>query len=727
MRRIGLLALAGVVLLVAPASGATAGETASPGRPRVLVLTLPDTTWSSFLAIPDGSVRSVAEQSAVASLAVRTADPVDTDVSAYLTLGAGRRATAADPEVAGSARQEVNGSVTSTDFAAQAELNARGRYGATAGALGTALAASDRRPAVVGDAGPPGTTEQRAVALATADGSGTTPVGRVDGLVVAEPLAPGGSRLDEDAVVAATGDALASADLVVVELSDVRRAVEAGSDVTAVASATERTDRLVGRLVELATPSDTVLLVSPTTPGEVRQLGVFALRGPGVVPGWAQSATTRRAGYVALEDVAATLLGTLGVPVPDTVGDTPVSSVEGTPVGARLAALDRASERAEARDRAVGPVAVSLVLLAILSGLVAVVLLRIGRDASATHRWLACTTCAVPVAAFLTGWWPGAAAGPTAITVVVLVGASVVGAVSVALTERTVPPSATLVPTGLTVAVLLLDAVTGGRLQLDTPLGYSATVGGRYSGLGNQASAYLVAATLAVLTLGWSLGLRRGVPPRRLLAGGAALGVVVAAVTAWPRFGSDVGGTVAVLVGVAVALALLVRPDATPWRLLLVFLGAGLVASALLGVLGWWDRSRPPEQRTHLGRFVDSVVAGDAPRVLSRRWAAATDVFTSTPWTLFVPVLLLALLLLAWRPGGRPWAVVERHPELAPFGASAAAAGAVGWLVNDSGVAVAACVVAVAVPVVAAVSVAPVRPGVAASTAGDRTTPVVVG
>jgi hypothetical protein len=79
----------------------------------------------------------------------------------------------------------------------------------------------------------------------------------------------------------------------------------------------------------------------------------------------------------------------------------------------------------------------------------------------------------------------------------------------------------------------------------------------------------------------------------------------------------------------------------------------------------------------------------------------------STPWTVAVPVLLAGLGSLAWMPRGRRWAVVERHPELGAFGASVTVAGVLGWALNDSGVAVAAAMLAVAVPYVSCVATAP--------------------
>ena len=58
------------------------------------------------------------------------------------------------------------------------------------------------------------------------------------------------------------------------------------------------------------------------------------------------------------------------------------------------------------------------------------------------------------------------------------------------------PVGALLLALGLVVAVLVLDVVTGARLQLSGAFGYSATIGIRVAGYGNVAYAMLGAAAI---------------------------------------------------------------------------------------------------------------------------------------------------------------------------------------------------------------------------------------
>ena len=192
-----------------------------------------------------------------------------------------------------------------------------------------------------------------------------------------------------------------------------------------------------------------------------------------------------------------------------------------------------------------------------------------------------------------------------------------------------------------------------------------------------------------------------------VLAWSVVVATVVAVVTGAPWWGSDVGGLLAALPALVVVVVVSRERGRLGRRVVIGAAVALLGAGGLLMAAGLWDRSRPASTRTHLGRFVDDLLAGDAVPVLERKLSASWDVLTSTPWTLAVPVLLAGLASLAWMPRGRRWSVVERHPELRAFGASITVAGALGWALNDSGVAVAAAMLAIAVPYVACVATVP--------------------
>ena len=125
-----------------------------------------------------------------------------------------------------------------------------------------------------------------------------------------------------------------------------------------------------------------------------------------------------------------------------------------------------------------------------------------------------------------------------------------------------------------------------------------------------------------------------------------------------------------------------------------------------VAVLDW---RRGPEERTHLGRFVEQVLTGEAWTVVSRKAQANLDILLGSPLAWMLPVAAVAAFWLL-RPGG----LLRRSgagPDAAPAGLATGDVDvlraallasllslAVGAAVNDSGVALPATAAALLVP-----------------------------
>ena len=153
--------------------------------------------------------------------------------------------------------------------------------------------------------------------------------------------------------------------------------------------------------------------------------------------------------------------------------------------------------------------------------------------------------------------------------------------------------------------------------------------------------------------------------------------------------GSDVGG-VLTLVPVFGLLAYVLSGRRVSWRTLAVAAVATVVAVAVVAGI---DLLRPPEARTHLGKFVAEIGSGDSTflTTISRKWSTNVALFGKTIWTWMVPitsVFLIYVLVVAkgWRRLLPPRSAVRAGVVGTVF------AGLLGWLVNDSGVVVSALV-----------------------------------
>jgi hypothetical protein len=145
---------------------------------------------------------------------------------------------------------------------------------------------------------------------------------------------------------------------------------------------------------------------------------------------------------------------------------------------------------------------------------------------------------------------------------------------------------------------------------------------------------------------------------------------------------------------------------------LVAILGAAVVAVGVVAVLDW---QRPAAERTHLGRFVDQVVSGEAWTVISRKAQANVDILLGSPIAWVLPVAAVAAVWLL-RPGG----LLRSRPGAGPGGLPASDAAvvrgtllavalslAIGAAVNDSGVALPATAAALLVPLLVWLAAAP--------------------
>ncbi len=643
-------ALAPVALVAFTALVPTSADAAPARADKVLIVSYPGLQWAAVAEGVPGPLEQLFAAGSVASLSIRTADAVTTRADGYVTIGAGNRASL-DAADAGHVAATPDGGVqVPAEEVAAARRDADDRlFGAEPGALGDALADAGLATGVVG--GPD-------AALALMDRAGRVAHGAVS---PAEPVSAFERVWAESRVVL----------------------VEPGQA------------DLAGILARVDLARDLVLVVAPVAPGDAAALTVFGAAGPGLGTGLARSATTRRDGYVTLPDVGVTVLDALGVAVPSAMNGTAVTANGGAAYDhATSTSLADANTIAVFRNRTVGPVSVTYVVLQVVIYAVAIGALVKRRPRLATAvAFVAMVVLAVPVVTFLAGLVPYDRLGLTGYTLAVFGVATALAGAAWTL-RRWHPLAPALALAGLNWLVQIVDIVMGGRLQIDTTLGYSPIVAGRFQGYGNLAFA-VVAATAIVLATGlWG----EAPAPRAARDRWWALAVMLMAITVvadgWPAFGSDVGGVLACVPAFALVAVLL-----GGWRVTgraAVAIGAG--AAAVVAVFALVDLARPADERTHVGRFVADIGNGEAWLVLRRKLESNWHVLTSTPWTLVVLALIGALAVVATRRHGLLADVQAKAPGLRACLRGSLVLAVLGFALNDSGIAVPAMMIGVVAP-----------------------------
>lgn len=727
MRAGGAVALATVVaiasgpLLAPPPTGAT-GPAArrAPGEPvaRVLIVSVPGVRWPDVAASMP-ALAAFTERAGVGNLSVRAPKLTVDLAGSYVSLGAGDKSVGADrlapgatgaafgageligAETAGAVYRRLTGrrpgrGLVHLGIGPTRNANLLTTFQARVGRLGDALSAAGWSRAVIANADAPsptgtaGPSRGRDAVAALMSADGRVPAGRVDdGLLRPDPDAPFGVRLDEQAVLGAFSRVFVPRSVVLVEGSDLRRVEAQRAEVPAShhaqvrAAALDRTDRLLGRLLARTDPTrDLVLVLAPPVADGRRGLGLVALRAPGTGAGYLRSGTTQRTGHVQMMDVAPTVLEHIGLRRAPTMRGRPMRVTPHSGQGAaRRAWLADVDEATRFRAPLVAPTAwVFIGMQVALMALTAAVCT--GRAPSWGRRVvpvLASAALAVVPAVYLARLWPLHRYGAGVYWVVF---AGTVAALTAlgGVAGRRGAVDRLLVGLGLVAGVLLIDGVTGTRLQFNSALGSSPEAAGRFIGFNNAGYAALAASALLLAGL---LTHRLPVPAGRR----AAIGVlgVTFVVDAAPFWGADVGGALATAPAFGTAIVLL------GGRRLRIRAAAGLVAATagLVGLAAALDLRRPPDRRTHLARLVEQAQAegiGEFARVVHRKLAMNLQSLLTSTWRV-TPLVMAGFLLLLWRGRGRPGrAVVTAMPALRPTLVAFALLVTLGYALNDTGI-----------------------------------------
>jgi hypothetical protein len=720
------LVVVAVAVLAPPPAGADDLDLDRPVE-RVVIVTLPGVSWAEARRGAMPVLDALVQESAVGVMSSQIGRAPATTTAAYLTIGAGTRSVVPTIDVGVALNpDETHGGVPATAIlrrrlgsavpgiaylpvGAALDVNADSTYGAVPGTLGDELARAGVARAVIANADaaegfpidelPPDGAYSRSAATALMGRDGVVPEGTVGrDLLLEDPDAPFGRRFARSAVLDAFDRSWLPdrREVVLLEASDLSRAAAYGSRSTPEqraalrSEALEDADALLGDVLDRVDPAtDAVLVLSATAPGGS---GMVALRAPTVEPGLLRSATTRRAGYVLLADVAPTVLTLMG--------EEPPTAIEGRAFGIesargfdRVGSLIDQGVAAEARDDRL-PIVVQVVIAA-LALLVAAVAAgdRLPARARRALGPVAIAMLGVVPGTFLAGHLDDGRQGVGVYAAAVVATAVLVGLAGT-LAERRWPRTGILVGLGSILVLIAGDVLVGAPLQVNTVFGYSTAVAGRFAGLGNLAFALFSA---AALTFAVVLVDRGG---RRVLAVAVALLVAAVLVDGLPMLGADVGG-VASMVPAFALTGMVLAGRTVRWPHLVASAAASFGAVVAFGLL---DASRPTSSQTHLARLGEHVVnrrfssVGDT---LLRRVNASFGSTDAAVWLLALALVAAALVHAAVVARGQGW-LARLRPRDTTSLALAIGLGALallGLVVNDSSIAVPATMLIVIVPV----------------------------
>ena len=486
----------------------------------------------------------------------------------------------------------------------------------------------------------------------------------------------------------------------------------------------EAVDAVVADVVAGAHSDTVVVLAGLSDDGGQPGLRVLAMGGAGIPSGWLHSDSTTRDEMAQVADVTHTALTTAGfTPPPGLAGRQLVPVDDGAPFVDRLATLVDDDAQLQEADRVIPPFFRGFGIG--LGALLALVLLahRLGppgwRPVVARAAGLVgLAAMAVPPSTYLvtsTRWFDSdhpLAAFVLRLAVIDLALVALTLAAVLAVLRWARPRWFAEGPAVALVGVAVLSAVTWlllagdllvgrGRMTMLSVLGLLPLDGGRFHGFGNVPFAIFVAAAFLLMTAmaapfvaraDGTKGARRAATLVVAVVGGATF-----VVDAW--LGADGGGALALIPSVGY-LVLAVAGVRLTWSRVV---GIGVVTGVGFLAMAGADWLRPEEQRTHLGRFFQSLLDGDAWGILVRKLETNVDLLLGPERAaLLVPVALVAVIWVLARPssaaGQRVQPLMATYPGLRDGLIGLVVALTVGFLLNDSGTAIPAAAALVLAP-----------------------------
>ena len=735
---VGALAcLAGVVgpAFGAPAQGGAApgigagAEGAAPSRGTegsVVVVGFSGVSWKDVTADTAPNLYRFGKQASTADLVVRTINETTCPTEGWLTLGAGQRtiddAPACRPPKARSRWTEL------------VEVNSASKYHARLGRLGKAL--RNAKTTAIGPGAAMALTDPKG--RLRADYADLAPIpGSVRGTSA-------GAADDSGAAAKAYLEKAAGSKVTVVDLGAVRRPESqlsasgggrpgfwrrlggffasepsASRDVTAQISALDARFASLLRAIREKDPKATVLAASLADSQSSRpSLGYFAAAGPRVARGMtlaggppltASSDATRQRGYVQITDLMPTLLD-WAAPGSSEAADAIGSTIVSTPNGSgeeNVRELVGNEVRSQTVRSLSGPF---FILLGAMFAAVLALFLTRSRWKGTTRRLfvqLSTLLAAVPVASLLVNlvpWWYSPRAAGVFVGLLVTFSTLIAAlALNPRWKDRSFAPFGVI--GGLVVVTLMLDVafddVLAYPLQLAALFGTQPLVGWRFYGFSNSAFALFTAGLILFLAWAGERLYSRG--ERRKAAWLiVAVGAVAVFLDGSAGYGADFGGPPVLIVALGTLAMMIFRRRLTCLRIAAVLFLA-LVVSTAFAVA---DYLSPVSERSHLGRFVETVLHGNGLEIVARKLA---QVFGNLPWPA-IALLVAALGAAAYwtwrlhRRGGFRIGVLARSrawnelPVLRMSVIVLCWALVVGMFVNDSGILVPAMGLAFSIP-----------------------------
>lgn len=652
-------------------------------------------------------IRRLMQNGASALMNVSTAVRMD-HVSSYLTIGAGTRAYTGGSDGAFGFNEEYDGRKAGEVFANYTgikpmvqnlvvpnmpkiiEENSKLDHETVPGLLGEMLKNHGIPVAVLGNADFLD-EKKRPAALIAMDCQGIIASGDVSrDLLVNDDESPFFVKTDYEKLYRKFTEHARSGGLIIIHLGDTVRANEYLNLANPQQydayrkRALKDADAFLGRMMQdINTARDLLMVVTPfpSTYGYRQRnlLTPFIMAGPGIKPGFALSATTRRPGLVANIDIAPTVLEYFDIQAPVIMLGHPISgSGNGNATLSSLAYLIRMNRGIVAtyvqRAYLIKPYVAMQIIVSI--GFLLLIFFR--KNLLKTLRPLIMANMAVPLSLLLLPL----VASDKLFSKYLWVFLLTAGIVLISLIFKETLKAIIFICLATSSAILLDLSINAPLMKLSI-LGYDPIGGARYYGLGNEYMGVLIGSiTTGVTALVDELGTQSRKKAGLFLLCASVFTAAIYLIFS-PRYGCNVGGFISAFGTFTVTLLMLPSIRFKSWQPGLIAVAMVLFIVILLADSG---SANPP---SHISQTMASVKArGMTPfwDIVIRKLSMNLKLFKYTPWTRALLTSIGVIAALFYRPPHILKNIFQKYRNLYGGFAGGGIGCSLALIFNDSGI-----------------------------------------
>ncbi|MBP9115404.1 MAG: hypothetical protein KBF89_03580 [Acidimicrobiia bacterium] len=692
-------------------------------NPKVVIISIPRVTWKMLDNIEVPNINSLIENGSTGSLSILTPGKARSLENGYISISAGNRANAApaslstfyspdeivDGQVARNIFIDQRGSIKHNNTGAIAlnfeytiVKNSKSLYEPDAGAFATALKANNKTISVIGNADYCSklimSCNQRAIAYLGSDNNGEVENAEISRKILNDDL-----TINNKIVKEKTIESIKNHDVTAVECSDLEK-LDAKRISTSEELANEQMykaikscDGLIGSIKsELNLNKDQIYIISPVSPRIKEQLTVFVGNGKGIKAGYATSGITRREGIISLADIAPSILDFYHIEIPNTMIATLLNyKPSSDTVAEKKDMLISVNEHGLLRDSSFVYVAGSFILIVFLSIVFSIISYKKIPKLRRFTKYLLYASISMPTITFLIAPFMMMLEKPVYIYIVFAFLTVFSSMLAYHFAKKYKSQMVILVISTITLAVQLLDIITGGNLQLNSYFGYSTVVAGRFAGFGNLAFSIVAISSVVIVAMVKQLAKSKQILNKRwvnifLLS----ILMFVLIMDGLPYLGSDVGGVLA-LTPMVFTVGLMLFNKRIDYKTIFI---SGFITIITLSIFSLFDLSRPLSERTHLGRFIEVLINGEGKTIIERKILLNIEILSNSLIATLVIFITIYIIFLFLKPERFIKKMILENPAYRYIVYPGLIVGILGMLLNDSGVAIPGMMLSIAMP-----------------------------